>query len=318
MFWLTVANVLVLVAMLVWVRRIRTEFQHDRDYLTQRTQQPQAVPDPFSPLFRSLAEALDAGVIVVDDQRIITYCNPTAAGMFGVPAADVLNHGVITLLRDYHTERMIEHALRRREPQQTTLKPVLSNRTIRIWCEPHADVGALLIARDLTHVSQLERARRDMIVNVSHELRTPLASIKLLVETLQTLPPPNLMQRMLGQVDHELGAVMQLVDELHDLSQIESGRLVLQFRPTAVNEIVERAVSRIEPQVNHKQLHLSTTIAPDLPLIDVDPDRIGQVLINLLHNAVKWTETGGTIAISASIPPRSSGGAMPRGSCFAK
>lgn len=297
-------ELLLIAALLLWVQRLRREQQRDRAYLA-RQRVPPAAPDPFSPLFRALAEALDAGVIVVDAERTILYCNQPAAELFGVEVPDVLRHSVIALLRDYHAERMIEHAMRHHEPQSTTLKPLLSNRTIRIWCEPAIEQGALLVARDLTHVSQLERARRDMVVNVSHELRTPLASIKLLVETLATLPPPPLMQRMLGQVDHELSAVMQLVDELHDLSQIESGRMALQFRPTPVHEIIDRAVSRIEPQVNHKQIHLVTQIAPLLPLIEVDADRFSQVLLNLLHNAVKWTDSGGEITVSATLVPAS-------------
>ncbi len=299
MIWLDLASGVIAMVALAWAIKVRREAQRDLAYLQRRTIQPAEQKDPFSPLFRLLAQALDSGVIVVDHNRVIRFCNPTAAKLFGVSVDEALNHGIITLIRDYHADTMIDHALRRNEPQQMDLKPVLSNKTMRIWCEPSINQGALLIVRDMTQLSQLERARRDLVANVSHELRTPLASISLLIETLQTNPPPELGQRMLGQVTHELEAVMQLVDELHELSQIESGRMILQLQPQPVSEIIERALQRIEPQISKKALHLQTHIAADLPPVYVDTARMGQVLLNLLYNAVKWTDSGGTITLSA-------------------
>jgi two-component system phosphate regulon sensor histidine kinase PhoR len=303
MIWLLLLISLIAIASLWWGWQSRRILQRETAYLTSRvTQAPP--PDPFSPLFRTLTEALDAGVIVLSATRSIRYCNQTAAKLFGVPIGDALSHGIITLVRDYQADTMIEQSIRHGDPQQMTLQPILSNRTIRIWCEPLAGGGALLIARDLTQLSLLERARRDLVANVSHELRTPLASIKLLVETLETSPPAELAARMLGQVDAELDSVMQLVDELHDLSQIESGRMALQLQRTPVIDIVERAVARIQPQAQRKGLQLTTTIAAELPPLYVDRDRISQVLLNLLHNAVKWTESGGTITLEAAQRPR--------------
>jgi two-component system phosphate regulon sensor histidine kinase PhoR len=147
----------------------------------------------------------------------------------------------------------------------------------------------------------LERARRDMVANVSHELRTPLASVKLLVETLQSEPPPAIAQRMLSQMAQEVDAVTQLVDELHELSQIESGRVALQFAPTALAPVVTRALERIRPQAERKSLHISAQVADCLPPAFIDSSRIGQVLLNLLHNAVKFTPTSGDITIRAFV-----------------
>jgi len=106
----------------------------------------------------------------------------------------------------------------------------------------------VVLIRDVTQLSILERARRDMVANVSHELRTPLASVKLLVETLQSDPPAAIAERMLNQMAQEVDAVTQLVDELHELSQIESGRVALQLAPTALTPVAQRAIERIEIQ----------------------------------------------------------------------
>lgn len=303
MIWITLVLSLVTLVALWWGWRAQILLKRETAYLARRDAAP-VQPELFSPLFRTLSEALDAGVIVLNNARSIRYCNQTAVKLFGVPLPNALNHGIITLLRDYQADTMIEQSLRRRECQQMTLQPVLSNRTLRIWCEPLDEGGVLLIVRDLTQISLLERARRDLVANVSHELRTPLASIKLLVETLETNPPADLAQRMLGQVDTELDAVMQLVDELHELAQIESGRMALQLQRTFVPDIVERAAARIQPQAQRKGLQLITHVAENLPPVYVDRDRMSQVLLNLLHNAVKWTDAEGTIRIEVTLRAR--------------
>ena len=299
MIWLVLVLSFCSVLTFVWAIRSRQEFSRDLEYLSRR-QTVFGTEEPFPLLFCTLAQALDAGVIVVDAHRVIRYCNQTAATMFGVSIPEAVGHGLITMLRNYHADLMIAQSIEHHEPQQMTLNPILSQRTIRIWSEPEVDNGgALLIARDLTQLNNLERARRDLVANVSHELRTPLTSIKLLVETLQTAPPPPVAQRMLSQVHHELEAVMHLVDELHELSRIESGRLALQFAITSVEEVITNAYLRIEHQAERKNIRLSTQIAPDLPPVYIDRERMSQVLLNLLHNAIKWTEPEGQICIYA-------------------
>ncbi|MDQ2995918.1 MAG: cell wall metabolism sensor histidine kinase WalK, partial [Chloroflexota bacterium] len=162
-------------------------------------------------------------------------------------------------------------------------------------------LGAVVLIRDVTQLSILERARRDMVANVSHELRTPLASVKLLVETLQSDPPPAIAERMLNQMAQEVDAVTQLVDELHELSQIESGRVALQLAPTALAPVAQRAIERIRPQAERKTLRVRAEVPDRLPPVLMDAGRIGQVLLNLLHNAIKFTPSGGSITIRASV-----------------
>jgi two-component system phosphate regulon sensor histidine kinase PhoR len=137
------------------------------------------------------------------------------------------------------------------------------------------------------------------VANVSHELRTPLASVKLLVETLQSEPPPPIAQRMLTQMAQEVDAVTQLVAELHELSQIESGRVALQMAPAALAPVATRALERIRPQAERKTLQISAQVPDYLPPVLIDTNRIGQVLLNLLYNAVKFTPPGGSVVIRA-------------------
>ena len=260
--------------------------------------------EEFPPLFRATTAALDAGLVVLDEERTVHYLNPQAEALLDTNSADAIGQSLITLVRDYHADALVGEVLRESEARELVLRPLMSGRTLRLRALPLATDemrGAMLVIRDVTQLSMLERARRDMVANVSHELRTPLASIKLLVETLQSEPPPPIAQRMLSQMAQEVDAVTQLVDELHELSQIESGRVALQLAPTSLAPVVARALERIRPQAERKALHISAQVSDRLPPALMDADRIGQVLLNLLHNAVKFTPASGDISIRAFV-----------------
>src|SRR6266498_945294 len=260
--------------------------------------------EEFPPLFRATTAALDAGLVVLDEERTVHYLNPQAEALLDTNSADAIGQSLITLVRDYHADALVGEVLRESEARELVLRPLMSGRTLRLRALPLATDemrGAMLVIRDVTQLSMLERARRDMVANVSHELRTPLASIKLLVETLQSDPPPPIAQRMLTQMAEEVDAVTQLVDELHELSQIESGRVALQLAPTALAPVAQRAIERIRPQAERKTLRVSAEVPDRLPPVLMDAGRIGQVLLNLLHNAIKSTPSGGCITIRASV-----------------
>jgi two-component system phosphate regulon sensor histidine kinase PhoR len=197
----------------------------------------------------------------------------------------------------------VQEVIRDGEAREIILQQMIGGRALRLRTRllDTPDLrGAVVLIRDVTQLSILERARRDMVANVSHELRTPLASVKLLVETLQSDPPPEIAERMLNQMAQEVDAVTQLVDELHELSQIESGRVALQLAPTALAPVAQRAIERIRPQAERKTLRVSAEVPDQLAPVLMDAGRIGQVLLNLLHNAIKFTPSGGCITIRAS------------------
>ena len=298
--FMTALDIILILALLValgwalWLsRRLRA---------VQRGEPP---PDEeFPPLFRAATAALDAGLVVLDEERAVHYLNPQAEALLDARSADAVGESLITLVRDHQADALVSEALRDGEAREMLFRPLLTGRTLRLRALPletDGMRGSVLLIRDVTQLSMLERARRDMVANVSHELRTPLASVKLLVETLQSEPPPAIAQRMLSQMAQEVDAVTQLVDELHELSQIESGRVALQLAPTALAPVVARALERIRPQAERKSLHISAQVADCLPPALMDSSRIGQVLLNLLHNAVKFTPTGGDITIRAFV-----------------
>ncbi len=310
---LTILLVLALLAclgLIAWLfyqnRRLQAQLTRDQPVsLPPEPSEPphltRMIDEPIPPIFAVVTAAIDAGLVVVSYDDRVLYLNPAAERLLALPAGYSRHQGLIMLLRDHQTDSMVREVLNDGEPRETTLQIVNSNRTLRVRCNPlHINdelSGAVLIIRDVTQISLLERARRDLVANVSHELRTPLASLKLLVETLQSQPPADVGQRMLSLMYAEIDAITQLVDELHELSQIESGRVRLQMAPAYLEEVIERAMARIKAQADRKDLHINAAIGVDHPPVLMDSDRIGQVLINMLHNAVKFTTDRGEITI---------------------
>jgi two-component system phosphate regulon sensor histidine kinase PhoR len=256
------------------------------------------------PLFAVAADAIVSALIVVNRERRVVYANPRTNQLLDVETV-VPDSGLILLLRDYQADVLVAGVLADGEPREITMLPLSTGRTLRLICSAVREAdgmicGALLVIRDLTQISALERARRDLVANVSHELRTPLTSIKLLLETVQSAPPPDLRERMLEQMGEEVDAVTQLVDELRELAQIEAGRSALQLAPSALGPVIQRAVGRMQTQADRKGITLQVALHNDLSEVLIDADRIGQVLLNLIHNAIKFTPRDGSVTVSSS------------------
>jgi signal transduction histidine kinase len=147
-------------------------------------------------------------------------------------------------------------------------------------------------------LAQLEELRRQMVTDVAHELRTPLSNIRGYLEALQD----GVLEADEGVIDsiHEEAMLLnRLIEDLQELSLAEAGQLRLERRPAALADVVGRAVEAACPQAAAEELSLHVTVPEDIPLVDVDPQRIGQVLRNLLCNAITHTPPGGEITIAA-------------------
>jgi two-component system phosphate regulon sensor histidine kinase PhoR len=166
--------------------------------------------------------------------------------------------------------------------------------------DQHAS-GSLLLVQDLTRIRRLETVRRDFISNLSHELRTPLASLKALTETLQdgALDDPPAARHFIDQIQRETDTLTQMVTELLELSRIESGRLSLDLHPVSPSDLLFSASKRMKVQADRAGLSLRVECASDLPKVNIDSQRLEQVLVNLIHNAVKFTKPGGEVVLEA-------------------
>jgi signal transduction histidine kinase len=148
-------------------------------------------------------------------------------------------------------------------------------------------------------LSRSEQARRNLVSDVAHELRNPLMNIRgyleLLVEGVLE-PTPH----TLASLYEETSLLSRLVADLQEISLAEAGQLHLALQPAELAEVVSQAVQIIQPQIEQKHLTLHTHLPPDLPLIEVDPERVAQILRNLFRNAITHTPDGGEISITSN------------------
>lgn len=174
-------------------------------------------------------------------------------------------------------------------------------------------VAVALAIHDVTELQRLSRARRDFVANISHELRTPLASLRLLTDTLLNgaLDEREMALKLVNKIEDQLDTLNQLAQELLDLSLIESGQAPLKLEAHPLRSIVQAQVDQLLPQAERKNLSLKVEIAEDLTVL-ADETMIGRVITNLLHNGLKFTETGGvTISAQRISEPETAAGAKP-------
>ncbi len=254
----------------------------------------------------AVLETMADGALITDEDGRVRLINPAAARLLGTDAEAALGRTLAEVARDY---RIISLWQRCREQGTEQVEPVEMGRQgpfFQIVVTPlqgGPSSACLVILQDLTRVRQLETVRRDFISNVSHELRTPLASLKALVETLRggALEDAAAAPRFLDRMEAEVDAMTQIVQELLELSRIESGRAPLQMVAVPAEEIILPSVERLRPQAERAGLQLTVELPPDLPSVLADAERIRQAITNVLHNAIKFTPAGGRIAVRASL-----------------
>jgi two-component system, OmpR family, phosphate regulon sensor histidine kinase PhoR len=242
------------------------------------------------------------GVLILDTDGRVQMINPAAARLLHVNARRSLNLSFPQVVRDH---RLVDlwRISQQGEAQEESILEV-DRRVIRALSTPFWDGlqhGYIIILQDLTQLRRLETMRRDFVSNISHELRTPLASLRALVETLRdgALDDPPAAQRFLDRIETEVDALAQMVQELLELSRIESGKVPLKLRPTSVGDIVLRPVERLLPQAERAGIDLIVDLQGGLPQTIADAERVQQVITNLVHNAIKFTPVGGAITVRA-------------------
>lgn len=169
------------------------------------------------------------------------------------------------------------------------------------------EAAAIVVALyDVTTLRRVERVRRDFVANISHELRTPLASIKLLAETLGAgaVEDPGTARDFVTQIEREADHLAQLVDELLDLSMIESGETTLAIEPLDPDLVLDAVAGRIGPVAGRSGIRIRRLAADGTQLgarAAADAGRIGQAILNLAHNAVKYSHPGGEVRLGWTV-----------------
>ncbi|MBI3485522.1 HAMP domain-containing protein [Candidatus Daviesbacteria bacterium] len=258
------------------------------------------------------------GMIVTDVNGNVMLINALAKQLLGIAIHNVIGQSIFYLTQFYNEEGQI--VAKKNFPLSISLTygqkwetDVVVNlvdgkkRIIRmsstVIVENNARVGGIVILRDITKEKEVDRMKTEFISLASHQLRTPLSAIKWFTEMLIGGDAGELnseQQEFAKNISDSTERMIQLVNSLLNISRIESGRIIIDPRLTDLKELVSGIINDLKAKTQEKKQNLIISVHDDLPKINLDPKLIGQVYMNLLTNAIKYTPTGGDIQVFIS------------------
>jgi len=259
----------------------------------------------------SIIDGLSDGVILIDAYNRISLLNREAEALLQVERAEA--HGKLPAEAISHKELAEllgnnDDTIRRRKTVEMEFSNGNSNRIIKISVmvlrgQGDKQVGRMVVMRDITQSKMEEAARRDFISNVAHELRSPLTSIKSYVEMLidNEVDKPELRAEFFNTINEEADRLARLIDNMLNISKIEIGGLVLNKSDVKTRKLVEDAVASIAGSAKSKNIKLTFDLPDDMPDAVIDKEMVRTSLMNLLGNAIKYTDAGGSVAVVAEV-----------------
>jgi two-component system phosphate regulon sensor histidine kinase PhoR len=257
-----------------------------------------------SALFDQFADHDYRGMLLITPRRRVLAMNPASRELLSFEGP--LPRSVAEVVPDPHFEFAVGDAVHDRHPAWHEMYIPNPDRLLRFHIVPvisEAGEPQVLVVsvEDATRLRHLETVRKDFVANVSHELRTPIASINLLVETLQrgAMNDPDAAMHFLHRIQVETQAMAQLVEELLELSRLETGSLGLTIEGFRMADLLSEVRTRLIPAAEEKGVAMQLDVQDGLPPVAADGKRIEQVVMNLLHNAIKFTPADGSVTLRA-------------------
>ena len=244
----------------------------------------------------------DPILLMVDSRLRILRAGPQVAALADRPPDDLPGLSLIATFGSAALDAVARLAATSREAATGEAQLGLQGQRIfQVDAVPLGESALVLALHDITALRRIERVRRDFVANISHELRTPLTSIKLLAETLSVAAPddPETFRDFVEKIAAEADHLAQLVDELLDLTMIESGEVRLAIDAVDPDAVVAAVADRISPVADRRRIAVKVLAgnAGAGARASADPGRLGQALLNLAHNAVKYSHPGGEVRI---------------------
>lgn len=277
-----------------------------------RTQQVEAAKS------QSILEGIADGVMVADANGRIILFNAAAGRILSVTRSQALGRRLDemlglygTMARDWLTQvnKWREHPKDYETGEFLAERLHLERRVVSVHLSPviskgHEFLGTVSVFRDVTAEVEAERAKTEFVSTVSHELRTPMTAVKGYVDLLLMGATGDLsdqQQHFLDIIKTNTDRLTTLVNDLLDISRIETGKIELEMEPLDMVSIIEQVALTIRPKAEEKGLHVHAVVPPALPKVFGDPDRVIQILTNLVGNAYKYTPTGGVVSVNAYV-----------------
>ncbi|MDP2683280.1 MAG: ATP-binding protein [Deltaproteobacteria bacterium] len=244
-----------------------------------------------------IVSEMETGVIVIDDKRNILYANPFFTKTFSAEG-DLKGKRLADIVNDEMLLKTVDNVFssKKGQPQEITIQGK-KNQVLEARLVPFPmNTSRVVIGffRDVTEEKRVEAIKRDFVANVSHELRTPLASIKGYAETLLdgAMNEPDTLKNFLSIINRHAGRMAVLIEDLLTLSMLESHHLPLKLEPVDIRALINSIIQGFEKNAGDKGLKLTADISDDISSVIADRVRLEQVIVNLVDNAIKYTNSG--------------------------
>jgi two-component system phosphate regulon sensor histidine kinase PhoR len=245
-------------------------------------------------ILSALVETLNEGVIAISPSHDVVRLNDTGRRLLSIDRP--VPFGIDFLPRESTLRNAIQLALNGSETEPEEI--VIRDTTLSLTARPLANGGAVVALFDLTPIRKLEAVRRDFVANVSHELRTPLTIVGGFAETLQDPGVPvDKRVEFARTIFLSTQRMQRIVDELLDLSRIESGHWKPRPQPVSMADAAAEIFGRVTPAATSKGITLETEFASDAQTVYADRTALEQIMLNLVENALRYTGEGGRITI---------------------
>ena len=257
-------------------------------------------------VIRSIAE----GLVVVDAQGKVIMMNPAAEKLLGVSKKDKVGKALLENLKEEQLVSLVKGTEDKEEreielvSQRDETKKVLRSSSAVIENENGQTIGMVSVLSDITKQKELDQLKDGFVANVSHELRTPLVAMDkslslILNKSAGEISPTQ--EQFLSIAQRNLKRLSLLINDLLDLSKLEAGKMELKHQPSSIEKIIEESVEGLNTWATTKSIEIMKKIQEGLPQVNVDPNRIIQVLNNLIGNAIKFTPNNGNITVEANF-----------------
>jgi len=251
------------------------------------------------------------GVVALDAAGRVMVVNSALTRAFGIDPSAVQGKQFLEVLRHHQLDEVVRAVLADQKSRVEEVRTfVPDERIFEAQVAPLYEAGkfsgTLVVLHDITRIRRLEQVRRDFVANVSHELRTPLASIKGFAETLEmgAISDPKNALSFVNSIQKQADRMTALVEDLLDLTAIESGERAPLLEPVAMKDLIEDVMSGIKQLAGRRRIDLRSEVVDGLPAVAGDRNQLRQIFVNLLENALKFTPGGSVVVTAVSTGER--------------
>jgi two-component system, OmpR family, phosphate regulon sensor histidine kinase PhoR len=253
-----------------------------------------------------ITDRLGVGVLLIRD-GLVRQANVAAHRLLDTRPGALVGRTIMEAFVDHTVEALVRDAGLGADRTRELVISTEPARTLIVRARRDRDGTVSVLIEDASELYRLRRIRTEFIDNLSHELRTPLATVRLLVESLamelERTGGAARVREQVAKIDVETGHLVQMVSELVDLAAIEQGEAPLRLVSVDPNAVVERVLDRVRTFADRQGVTLTAVLHDDAGTrtIRADEERLGQMLLNLVHNAVKFTEPGGSVEVRTRV-----------------